>query len=252
MADVPAVERVIFSDPAVAKGLAHDISLETNRRRFAEEWCNDLGLDGDTRVWSEGGLAGYAILPADQNTFGANGLLGVTGFYGMEKKDALWTGEIFYALGSSYHGKGIMTEACQAVMDEYQRLPDAGDLYAVYWGLLNPASGRILRRLGFKEHGHKTLLAEYSDKRARSFGDFELWRLKNAKQDELEKVALEAATKLGHLCHERLLRPEEAKELLLEAIPSEIIEDSISQAIETGLERGSQTPGMILLLYSPR
>ncbi len=86
------------------------------------------------------------------------------------------------------------SEASNAVKETFCGLSGAGALYAVYWQILNPASGKILRRLGFVSAGKRNILNEYDAVRAMSFHNFELWRLRETEEAVLLDVAKEAAT----------------------------------------------------------
>ncbi len=250
MSDATAIRDLIFSDPEVAKGLAHDISRPSARMAFAEDWCRDVGIDGGNQVWSQGGMGGFAITAKPDNHDAFDGLLGVAGVYGSEQRDGRWNGEIFYALGRAFHGKRIMTEACAAIRTAFAALPGPGDLYAVYWEVLNPASGRILRRLGFADEGHKALLDEYDEERVLSLRDFELWRVRQAEDAMLPGVAKEAATKLGHLAREGLLRREEALGELHDAMSGRMDVDALAAEIADAFDRGNDNPGMAYLKFS--
>ena len=250
MADAAVIENLIFADAEVAKWLAHDVSVPGNARKFARGWCNHLGCDGNNDIWSRGGYGAFAI--TDRNgAFGDSGnILGIVGFYGAEKIGGKWHGELFNALGSAYQGHGVMSEACERVMAAYRELPDAGDLYAVYWHTLNHVSGHILRKLGFIEDGPRSVVEEYGKRDVRSFLRFELWRIDSAGDDDFKRVAHEAATKIGHLAHDGVINPADAltsiRRMIIQRDCGYLPDDSIEAAFATGL----QGEGLLHLQYS--
>jgi len=247
--DADDVERVIFEDPEVVKGLAHDGSDPQVRRRHSRSWSG-FGPDGDIGRWQACATGLYVITDRSGEIAPRGQFLGVTGFY-LEKEHGRWDGELFYALGSAFHGHGIMSEACAAAMARFQSLPDAGALYAVYWRLLNPASGRILARLGFAEDGSQSLLEEYDADIAAGIRDFEIWRLKNAATDQQRRIAVEAATKLGHIEAEGVSTPAENLAALLGALGEAPLENELRADIEAALKRGRETPGLAMMRYPP-
>ena len=179
----------------------------------------------------------------------AGHLLGVTGFY-LEPGNGKWGGELFYALGSAFHGQGIMSEACAAVMARFRSLPDAGSVYAVYWQLLNPASGRILARLGFEPDGTQSLLAEYGAEVAVGIRQFELWRLANAPAGDRLRILVEVATKLGHIEAEGIASAVENRAAIDAAIGDPDFARNLESISETALQRGRETPGLAMLRYT--
>ncbi|MCA8909698.1 MAG: GNAT family N-acetyltransferase [Rhodospirillaceae bacterium] len=250
MADAPRIAELVFSDPEVAKGLAHDISRPADRLGFAEAWCRDLGIDGTGAVWAQGGIAGFAVIDHAGALAPGGTVLGVAGIYGPQLEDGRWTGEMFYALGRQFHGNGVMSEAGPAVMEAFCRLPTAGSLYAVYWSSLNPASGCVLRRLGFQHVGPRQILEEYDAARALSFGAFELWRLAEAAGADLPRVAREAAIKLGHLSREGLVSRETALADLRAALGGRANGDGLDAEIAAAFDFGTGNPGLAHYRYN--
>lgn len=246
-ADASAVERVIFEDPEVVKGLAHDGSDPRVRRTHARNWSG-FGPDGDSEKWQACETGLYVITDRSGSLAPADEFLGVTGFY-LEQENGRWGGELFYALASELNGRGIMSEACAAVMARFRALPRAGSLYAVYWHLLNPASGRILAKLGFEADGYQSLLDEYDTGIAAGIRDFELWRLENAAAGQKRRIAIEAATKLGHLEIDGISSSAENLAALLGALGEDSRVTELQPAIESALRRGRETPGYAMMRY---
>jgi hypothetical protein len=172
--------------------------------------------------------------------------MGVTGVY-LEKENDKWSGELFYALGSAFHGKGIMSEACDSVVSYFKSLPAADSLYAVYWQLLNPASGRVLNKLGFERDGTHLLLQEYDEDTAIGIRNFELWRLTNSPASKKSVTTEEVATKLGHLEFEGLSSKTENLNDILEAIGDKSSNKELLEQAEKALEKGRNTPGFAMM-----
>ena len=250
MADAAEICDLIFSDPEVAKGLAHDISDPAARMPFAEGWCKDLGIDGETQIWADGGLGGFAITANSDEVGIKNQFLGLVGIYSADNSSGQWNGELFYALGQAFHGRRIMSEACAAVRDAFCGLSRPGDLYAVYWQILNPASGRILRRLGFRDAGTKALLDEHSADQVMSFHKFELWRLSKADGLGLLDTAKEAATKIGHLSREGLITKDQALSDLREVLSRLVAYEDVADDIEAAFDVGHNNAGFAYLRFS--
>jgi len=247
-ADAGAIERVIFEDPEVVKGLAHDGSDPAVRRSHARNWSG-FGPDGDIARWQACETGLYAITDRSGEIAPAGRFLGVTGFY-LEPQDGRWGGELFYALGSAFHGRGVMSEACAAVMARFRALPAPGPLYAVYWRLLNPASARILQRLGFEADGSQSVVDEYGAETAAGIRRFELWRLEQAPASRQARIAEEVAIKLGHIESEGLSTHDDNLAAILAAIADDTAARNLQPLVEAALRRGRESPGLAMLRYS--
>ncbi|MBZ8133714.1 GNAT family N-acetyltransferase [Afifella sp. IM 167] len=247
MADRPALVETVFSDPLVMKGLFHDASEPHKRDDFARKWCDSLGIDGENAIWSDGGIGAFAVTDASGMFAPKDRPIGIVGFFGMAREAGKWSGELFYALGSAFHGKRVMSEAAAAAVAAFRALPDAGRLYAVYWAHLNPASGRTLRRIGFVDAGTTPLVEEFGRERVESLCGFERWRLSVTPPAEVGLAAREAAIKLGHIAAEGIGSREQALASILEATshapPGAVRAEDIGPAFDLGLH----TPGLALL-----
>lgn len=244
--DAGDIERVIFEDPEVVKGLAHDGSDPGIRRSHARNWSG-FGPDGG-EAWRECETGLYVINDRSGTIAPAERFLGVCGFY-LERENGKWGGEMFYALGSAFHGRGIMSEACAAAMARFRSLPGAGSIYAVYWQLLNPASGRILEKLGFEPDGTQSLLDEYDAEIASGIRDFELWRLRTAPAGEERRILVEVATKLGHIEAEGISSAKENLAAIEAALGDPQLVRELAPVIRQALQTGRATPGLAMLRY---
>lgn len=138
MADAPDVQR-LAGDRAIASTTASiplpyedgvaEQWIATHRRRFEE----DAGLD-------------LAV------TRGADGLL--VGAIGLRVERAHDRAELGYWIGKPYWGRGYATEAARALV-HYGF--DSLRLHRIYARHLtrNPASGRVLRKIGMTHEGHR-------------------------------------------------------------------------------------------------
>lgn len=80
---------------------------------------------------------------------GEDQLVGIVDLFKREA-DALW--EIGYWIGRPYWGRGYITEACSALLDEADaHLGKADRIAGVFTD--NPASSRVLQKLGFVPSG---------------------------------------------------------------------------------------------------
>ena len=245
--DAKTVERAIFEDPEVVKGLAHDGSDPEVREFHSRNWSG-FGPDGDRAMWRECGIGLYVISDRSETLAPPSQFLGIAGVY-LEEQHGKWGGELFYALASEFHGQRVMSEACAAVVERFRSIADAGSLYAVYWRLLNPASGKILDRLGFEPDGSQSLLDEYDAEIAAGIRRFELWRLANASASQQARIAGEAAIKLGHIESEGISSADENLVAILDAIADDERARALQPAVASALQRGRETPGLAMMRY---
>ena len=246
--DAKDLERVIFEDPEVVKGLAHDGSDPDVRHTHSNNWSY-FGPDGIHDFWEECKTGLYVISDRTGSLAPPSEFIGLTGTY-LEKENGKWAGELFYALGSSHHGKGIMSEACDSVVTHFKALPNAGSLYAVYWQVLNPASGSILNKLDFTREGTRSILEEYDEETAVGIRNFELWRLANSTSDDLPRIAKEVATKLGHLEHEGISSKSKNLDDIFDAIAEDAAINELEKKVNSALEVGRNTPGLAMMRLS--
>jgi RimJ/RimL family protein N-acetyltransferase len=246
-ADADDVERVIFENPEIVKALAHDGSDPEVRRTHARNWSS-FGPDGDPKRWRECKTGLYVISDRSGRLAPPDQFLGITGFY-LEKQDGRWGGELFYALDTKFHGQGLMSEACAAVMKRFRSMPNAGSLYAVYWQLLNPASRRILENLGFEPDGSQSIIDEYDAEIAAGIRRFELYRLGEATAAQQARIAGEVAIKLGHIEAEGISTADENLAAVLDAIGDEQRARTLQPVVEAALQRGRESPGLAMMRY---
>lgn len=239
--DLDDLEKGIFGDPEVVKGLVHDGSKSELRRKDAKIWCS-YGPDGSERIWPDSNTCLYAIRDRLGEISNPEDFLGAAGIY-PEKRNEKWTGELMYAICSPYHGKGVVTEACKTIISAFKENPAADSLFALYWHKTNPASGRVLEKLGFKWRGtHPFLSGWYDEGKAIGIRKFELWRLTNSPPKDIDRVIREVAIKLGHLEIEGISSKSENVRDILNAVPNRT-QNGISKNIEKYLEIGRDSLG---------
>ena len=111
--------------------------------------------------WRQGNSFAYAITHTDDS------MMGVVDLFKNSEDD--W--EIGYWIGKEFWGKGYMPEAAKALLSEGFRVFDAPYIDAGYFED-NPASGRVLEKLGFVDKNEPSRL--FSVARGERFTGIEL------------------------------------------------------------------------------
>lgn len=235
--DVDEIARVVFGDPAVVGMLAHNTKDPADARTEAERWVGGMGRE--SKMWLEGGIGLFAVIPK----LGGGALAGVCGFYMKQNESHRWKGEYFYALGSSWHGKGLMSEATDAVREKLRLLPNLEVIYGVYWDMINEASGRILVRAGLRPTGRTLITKEYSPEKCRRMFDYDLWRLGNAQVGPTRKTTLvQAARRAGGFVAEDVVTEADALARLADAYGARLTGEATKM-----FDTARTTPGMAYL-----
>jgi RimJ/RimL family protein N-acetyltransferase len=218
--DTQEIAQVVFSDPNVVRMLAHNTSDPKAVQLAAKRWTKIMGIDGDGGIWDDGGLGLFAVVPKE-----ANGrLAGVAGFFMERNSSNMWVGEYFYALGSAWHGKGLMGEVADSLGEKLRGLPDLGVIYAIYWDLINEASGRLLTRTGLVQRGRKLVTVEYDAAHCRTMFEYDLWTVGAAKPGrERNNALLCACRRAGTFVAENVIEREDAIRALSERYGSETL-----------------------------
>lgn len=116
----------------------------------AEAWINRAEQDR-----TKGREYAFVIL------YGAEGVIGSVGFN--RSNGPVW--EIGYWLGKPWWGQGLVTEAAQGLLEWGRRECGIESFVAGHFSD-NPASGRVLKKLGFQAVGEKLMLGEARGTRA--------------------------------------------------------------------------------------
>ena len=243
LADADAIETLVFQDSEVAKWLAYDVSVPGNSRRFAEDWCQRLAVDGDNDIWTRGGYGAFAITDRYGKFAEIGSVLGIIGFYGADRVRGKWQADLFYALGRAFQGFGLMAEASRSALDAWSALEDAGNLTAVYWHRLNHNSARVLTRLGFIDKGNISVVRKYG-RRAHSFYRCELWRIQSAPLSDLARITREAAIRIGHLAFENVVSHDEALSNIRRAVATHGVKRVSDSDIAEAFQLGASEPGL--------
>ena len=240
LSDTQDIAQVVFSDPNVVGMLAHNTKDPADAYAAARRWTSVMGVDGDGRIWNDGGMGLFAIIPKGKK----EELAGVAGFY-MERNDnRRWNGEYFYALGTIWHGKGLMSEAAAAFAEKLTAMPDLGVIYAGYWDLINEASGRLLIRTGLEPRGRLPVTTEYSVEKCQRMFDYDLWRLEETVSEvDRRQVLIQAARRAGAFVAENVIGKEDA----LQRMQAHCGFESLPSAAISMFEKALNSPGMAYL-----
>ena len=251
-ADIPAMTARIFADWEVMSGLFHDVSTPALQAEWGRRWCEAYAQDGTlggADTWAMGVPAAFAIEAGPALKDAApnlpKGFLGMVGFDHITRNEEGLSAEIFYALASPAHGRGLMSEAAAAALDTLKGVHGPLSVHGFAWAQLNPASIRLMERLGLAHAGPQTLLAEYPEQRIMGILAFELTRLRATKAAERARFLRPAALKAGHIAYEGLTSPAEALVALQEAAP-----EADAAALEAWIAEGAAAPGLALLRWS--
>lgn len=238
--DAPEIAKVIFSDPDVVGMLAHNTRDPKDALGAAETWTKVMGVDGNGGIWDDGGLGLFAVAPR----FAKDQFAGVAGFYMERNENDRWNGEYFYALGTKWHGQGLMTEAAGAFSEKLKSLPDLGVIYAAYWDMINEASGRLLIKTGLKPKGRVKVTEEYDHKRCQRMFEYDLWRLaETSPGTHQETVAIQVARRAGAFVAEAVVDRNEALAKIGQSLPS----GRLSSPALDMFDRAISWPGMAYL-----
>ncbi len=154
--DVPALTRIAgeWRIADVTASIPHPFTEELSRamiERFGTEWREGTG-------------AHFAIATKEN----PNGLIGYVLLKNIDSANA--AGELGFLMDAAECGKGYVTEAARRVMEFGFETLSLNRIYANHM-VRNPASGRVLEKIGMREEGHLR-------QRVRKWGVFEdvaLW-----------------------------------------------------------------------------
>lgn len=216
MRDQRALETRICADPDIAKTLAHDSSSAETCREVAERWCLDDAIDSPESLWDERGFGLWAILTPDED--GKEGqFVGTRGFF---LDPALPEGgiEAFVAIAQAYWGQGLSGESSRLLLSYIYENTKVDAIYTNIWPILNPGSEAVQRKIGFNRIGRVSVRDSFGEERMRQIRSFELWRLRNAKPEQLASVLREVSIKFGMFSAECLFSTDEAHKTIVEAL----------------------------------
>ena len=163
--DAPAVQR-LAADERIARTTFVPHPYEDG---MAEEWIRSQARD-----YRDGKLVNFAVV----NT--AEGEL--VGSIGLVLQTVHRRAELGYWIGVPYWGRGYCTEAARAVVGWGFRELDLHRITAPHFGS-NPASGRVLEKIGMRKEGH---LREHYLRDGR-FEDSVVWGILRSELDSAPK-----------------------------------------------------------------
>jgi RimJ/RimL family protein N-acetyltransferase len=218
------------ADPDVVKSLICDWSTAENRLEIARYW---IERNQEYGIWG--------IYDRD-DTFGAPDRF--VGFFAAD--EPLPNGgrgpEIYYALGKHAWGKGVATEVVKTAMAHLFNDQGVNAIEALVLAGLNPASTRLLEKLGMNLIGRYPH-AEYTADECLPTIGFELWRVESASSGNARETLKEAAYKIGQFVAENIVEKDAMTEELLKA--STEPGDAASEIVDEYLEAGMKEEGWL-------
>ena len=103
---------------------------------------------------------------------------------------------------------------------------------------------------GDLDAGAKAIVDEYGAERAKSFHNFELWRLGETDDAGLLDAAREAATKFGHLSREGLITKDQALHDLCAVLSGRVDYEDLAGNIEAAFGIGRDNAGLAYLRFT--
>ena len=219
---------LVFSDPEVMKTLVGGMSTAELQREFAEDWLIG-GLQGD-------GVWGIYSKLSDE-------LLGT--LYFAAPLDRYGEGpELGYALRQQAWDEGFTTEAARTAIDYLFNKTDAAAVEALVWDGLNPASSKVVKKLGMFRVGNYEALKYLGEEWWRRTVDFDLWRLSQACAEELPPTIREVSIRLGKFAGEGLMAKKACVESVLKSVgKTDSFRPQIERAISRYIDQGMDNPG---------
>ena len=224
------------ADPDVAKNLICDWSTAEQRIETARSWIEsgqDHGIwgiyDRENRFNMPEQFVGYIAIEEPLPKGGRGP-------------------EIYYALGKQAWGSGVATEVVKNVVTHLFDDQGVEAVDALVLAGLNPASSRLLQKLGMVLIGRYSL-AEYAGDECLPTIAYEIWRVENALPENTRKTLEEAAFKIGQFVSEDVVAKDEMAVALLNA--SVVIEESTREIIDEYLEAGMNEAGWLHFSMKP-
>jgi RimJ/RimL family protein N-acetyltransferase len=231
------------SDPDVVKSLICDWSTAEHRLEIAQYW-----IEGG----QEYGI--WGIYDRD-NTFDAPERF--VGFFAADEPlpNVGQGPEIYYALGKQVWGKGVATEVVKTVVAHLFNDQGVDAIEALVLAGLNPASSRLLEKLGMSLIGRYSL-AEYTGDECLPTIGYELWRVETTLPQNAQHALEEAAFKIGQFVAEKVISKNEMLEALVKAsfangLESRVGKGTVERIINEYLEAGMKETGLLHFRMRP-
>jgi RimJ/RimL family protein N-acetyltransferase len=218
------------ADPDVVKSLICDWSTPENRLEIARYW---IDRNQEYGIWG--------IYDRD-DAFGAPDRF--VGFFAADEplpKGGLGP-EIYYALSKHAWGKGVATEVVKTAMAHLFNDQGVRAIEGLVLASLNPASTRLLEKLGMRLIG-RYAHADYTADECLPTIKYELWRVKNTPQETVRDVLKEAAYKIGQFVAEHVVEKHMMADALLRASGDH--GDAARKIIDEHLEAGMKEEGWL-------
>lgn len=218
------------SDPEVVKSLICDWSTASKRLQIAESWIAGSQEYGFWGVFDQRGI------------FGPPG--GMIGFCAADKPLPLGGigPEIFYAFAQTTWGRGVGTEVVRRFVKYLFEEPKVDAVEALVFSGLNPASDKLLTKIGMHFIGHYPL-ADYIGEECDATIEYELWRIRNSNYENAKINLREAAFKIGQFVGENLVSEDVVREGILNAASAnrhlhkedpELLTGVVNKALQAG------------------
>ena len=183
----------LLADPELTRNVTANGATPEKCRSHARKriaWHNS--------AWSDRGYGVWALRVHDPEIAPPDRVIGWCGFTepDIEGEDP----EILYGLAAECRGLGLATEAARAALAWFFGHGGDAGAAAVVSTRLNPASVRVVEKLGFARSGVMAFRDFLPDAElAAEVLDYELWRLREGPGADLGQVAFQTAFRAGQL-----------------------------------------------------
>lgn len=225
------------ADPDVVKNLICDWSSPERRLEIAQYWIERNQEYGIWGVFDR------------EDSFGAPKRF--VGFFAAD--EPLPSGglgpEIYYAFRKEAWGKGVASEVVSRVIKHLFYDQGVNAIEALVLAGLNPASTRLLEKLGMSLVGRYSL-AEYTGEECGPTIRYELWRVETATPQNAQQSLKEAAFKIGQFVADGVASKDEIIVALEQAsvannLVSKMGAESVSRIINEYLDAGMGETGWL-------
>jgi RimJ/RimL family protein N-acetyltransferase len=225
------------ADPEVVKPLICDWSQAETRSEIARYWIErnqDFGIwgvyDRDGSFGTKGRFLGFCA--ADEPL--PEGGLGP---------------EIYYAFHRETWGRGLASEVVETVLAHLFRDQGVAAVEALVLPGLNPASNRMLERLGFRLIGRYSF-ADYCGEECAPTMGYEIWRVAGSPPELAQRNLEEAAFKIGQFLGDGIGSREEMARALEKAagecgLAAQMEADDLRGLIAARLDSGAAETGWL-------
>lgn len=219
------------ADPEVVKPLICDWSRAETRLEIARYW---IARNQEFGIWGVYDRAG-AFGPKER----------FIGFCAADEPlpEGGQGPEIYYAFHRATWGRGLAGEVTETVVAHLFRDQGVAAVEALVLASLNPASNRLLERLGMRLIGRYSI-ADYAGEECEPTMDYEVWRVAGSAPEAVRRNLEEAAFKIGQFLGDGVGKRADMAAALEEAatkcglaagMPAEDIRALINRKLEAGM-----------------